>query len=137
MPGLTFSNELISRDEALHTEFAILLYDKLENKLEKRKIEEIISEAVTIEKEFICEALPCNLIGMNSKLMSQYIEFIADRLIVQLGYEKLYNVGNPFDFMELISIEGKTNFFEKRSGEYALASKLSNANDAFEFCDEF
>ena len=137
LPGLTFSNELISRDEALHTEFAILLYDKLEKKLSKQKIEQIIEEAVEIEKEFICEALPCNLIGMNSKLMSQYIEFVADRLLLQLGYEKIYNVGNPFDFMEMISVEGKTNFFEKRTGEYALASKLSNANDAFEFGDEF
>ena len=137
LPGLTFSNELISRDEALHTEFAILLYDKLENKLEKEKIEQIISEAVTIEKEFICEALPCKLIGMNSKLMSQYIEFIADRLIVQLGYEKLYNVGNPFDFMELISIEGKTNFFEKHISEYSLANKLADSKEAFEFDDDF
>ena len=137
LPGLTFSNELISRDEALHTEFAILLYDKLQNKLSNQKIKQIISEAVEIEKEFICEALPCNLISMNSKLMSQYIEFVSDRLLLQLGYEKIYNVGNPFDFMEMISVEGKTNFFEKRTGEYALASKLANANDAFEFGEEF
>ena len=137
LPGLTFSNELISRDEALHTEFAILLYDKLKNKLTKQKIEEIITEAVKIEKEFICDALPCNLIGMNSKLMCQYIEFVADRLIVQLGYKKLYNVGNPFDFMEMISIEGKTNFFERTVSEYSLANKLADSNDAFEFGEDF
>ena len=127
MPGLTFSNELISRDEALHTEFAVLLYSKLEKKMKKEKIYEIIKEAVEIEKEFITEALPCRLIGMNSKLMSQYIEFVADRLAVQLGAEKIYNSGNPFDFMEMISIEGKTNFFEKRVGEYALATKEKDA----------
>lgn len=113
MPGLTFSNELISRDEALHTEFAILLYSKLQNKLSSDKINAIIMEAVEIEKEFICESLPCNLIGMNQKLMSQYIEFVADRLAVQLGNNKIYNSSNPFDFMELISIEGKTNFLRE------------------------
>jgi len=123
MPGLTFSNELISRDEALHTEFAVLLYKKLNKGLNKKKIHEIISEAVEIEKEFICDALPCRLLGMNSKMMSQYIEFCADRLVVQLGFEKIFNSENPFDFMEMISIEGKTNFFEKRVGEYALANK--------------
>lgn len=123
MPGLTFSNELISRDEALHTEFAILLYNNMNKRNRKDKVYEIIKEAVSIEKEFILECLPCRLIGMNSDLMSQYIEFVADRLVVQLGYEKIYNATNPFDFMEMISIEGKTNFFEKRVGEYALASK--------------
>ena len=127
MPGLTFSNELISRDESLHTEFAIMLYKKLVKKLSKKKIVEIVREAVDIEKEFICEALPCRLISMNSKLMSDYIEFVADRLIVQLGYEAIYNTANPFDFMELISIEGKTNFFEKRVGEYALATKTKDS----------
>ena len=127
MPGLTFSNELISRDEALHTEFAIMLYKKLTKKLSKKKVIEIIKEAVDIEKEFICEALPCRLISMNSKLMSEYIEFVADRLIVQLGYDAIYNTSNPFDFMELISIEGKTNFFEKRVGEYALANKTKDS----------
>tara|TARA_Y100000389_G_scaffold113691_1_gene110826 strand:+ start:871 stop:1851 length:981 start_codon:yes stop_codon:yes gene_type:complete len=138
MPGLTFSNELISRDEALHTEFAILLYNKLQKKLSKEKLLEIISNAVEIEKEFICDALPCNLIGMNSKLMSQYIEFVADRLAVQLGINKIYNSANPFDFMELISLEGKTNFFEKRVGEYALANKENDVqNTAFEFDDDF
>lgn len=114
MPGLTFSNELISRDEALHTEFAVLLYNKLEKKLSKKKIKEIISEAVEIEKEFICDALPCRLIGMNSNMMGQYVEFMGDRLAVQLGNEKIYNVTNPFDFMEMISLESKTNFFESR-----------------------
>ena len=122
MPGLTFSNELISRDEALHTEFAVLLYNKLQKKLPKQKITDIIREAVDIEKEFICSALPCRLIGMNSDLMSQYIEFVADRLAIQLGAGAIYSTRNPFEFMELISLEGKTNFFEKRVGEYALAT---------------
>lgn len=131
MPGLTFSNELISRDEALHTEFAVLLYNKLEKKLPKKKIKEIISEAVEIEKEFICDALPCRLLGMNSNLMGQYIEFMGDRLAVQLGNEKIYNVANPFDFMEMISLERKTNFFESRVSDYALATK-SGKSDAFE-----
>ena len=138
MPGLTFSNELISRDEALHTEFAVLLYNKLQNRLDNRKVEEIIRNAVEIEKEFICSALPCNLIGMNNKLMSQYIEFVADRLASQLGNNKIYNSTNPFDFMELISIEGKTNFFERRVGEYAMAAKENDGgNSAFEFDDNF
>lgn len=123
MPGLTFSNELISRDEALHTEFAVLLYKKLQKQLKKSRVHEMIKEAVEIEKEFITDALPCRLIGMNSTLMCQYIEFVADRLVLQLGYEAIYNATNPFDFMEMISIEGKTNFFEKRVGEYALATK--------------
>ena len=136
MPGLTFSNELISRDEALHTEFAILLYSKLTNKLSEKDIHAIVGEAVSIEKEFIIEALPCRLIGMNSSLMSIYIEFVADRLLTQLGCSKLYNSKNPFAFMELISIEGKTNFFEKRVGEYALANK-DIANDVFELNDNF
>jgi ribonucleoside-diphosphate reductase subunit M2 len=123
MPGLSFSNELISRDEALHCEFAVLLYSKMIKKLKKEKIYEIITEAVTIEKEFICEALPCRLIGMNSELMSQYIEFVADRLLLQLGYDKYYNTANPFPWMELISLNGKTNFFEKKVADYALANK--------------
>jgi len=135
MPGLTFSNELISRDEALHTEFAVLLYSKLVKKLPKKKVVEMIQEAVEIEKEFICEALPCRLISMNSKLMTQYIEFVADRLLVQLGYEKVYNATCPFDFMEQISVEGKTNFFEKRVGEYALANKEKD-DTTFDFNDE-
>ena len=136
MPGLTFSNELISRDEALHCEFAILLYSKLQKKLNKKRIYEIIQDAVTIEKEFITEAIPCKLIGMNSKLMSQYIEFAADRLCVQLGYDKIYNSINPFDFMELISIETKVNFFERTNSEYALANK-SMDEDIFEFNADF
>ena len=122
MPGLTFSNELISRDEGMHTDFAVLLFSKLEKKPKRAKIIEIVKDAVEIEKEFICEALPCKLIGMNSKLMSQYIEFVADRLLVQLGYNKNYKSSNPFDFMEMISLEGKTNFFEKRVGDYSLSS---------------
>ena len=136
MPGLTFSNELISRDEALHCEFAILLYSKLEKKLPKAKLHEIVKECVAIEIEFICEALPCRLIGMNSELMSQYIQFVADRLCVQLGYPKIYNVANSLDYMELISLESKTNFFEKRLGEYALANVNKTDND-FDFTDEF
>ena len=135
MPGLTFSNELISRDEALHCEFAILLYSKLLKKIDKARIHELIKEAVDIETEFICEALPCRLIGMNSEMMTQYIKFVADRLCVQLGYKKIYNVGNPFDFMELISLEGKTNFFERKVGEYSLANKKTD--DAFDFNGDF
>ena len=122
MPGLTFSNELISRDEGMHTDFAVLLYSKLNKKAKKAKVHELFKEAVEIEKEFICEALPCKLIGMNSNLMRKYIEFVADRLLVQLGYPKLFNTSNPFDFMEMISLQGKTNFFEKRVGDYSLSS---------------
>ena len=136
MPGLTFSNELISRDEALHTEFAILLYSKMNKKVTKSRVIEIIKEAVEIEQEFICDALPCRLIGMNSKLMSQYIEFVADRLLVQLGYDKLYNATNPFDFMELISVQGKTNFFERVVSDYALADK-TKTEDTFAFDADF
>jgi ribonucleoside-diphosphate reductase subunit M2 len=135
MPGLTFSNELISRDEALHCEFAVLLYSKLVKKIDKTRIHEIIKEAVEIETEFICQALPCRLIGMNSDLMTQYIKFVADRLVVQLGYKKIYNVSNPFDFMELISLEGKTNFFERKVSEYSLANKQTE--NAFEISEEF
>ena len=136
LPGLTFSNELISRDEALHTEFAILLYGKLLKKMNRARIHEIIKEAVDIDIEFICEALPCKLIGMNSKMMTQYIQFVADRLSVQLGYDKIYNVTNPFDFMELISMEQKTNFFESRVSDYALANKTMDA-DVFDFNTDF
>jgi ribonucleoside-diphosphate reductase subunit M2 len=136
MPGLTFSNELISRDEALHCEFAILLYSKLIKKMDKNRIHDIIKEAVEIEIEFICEALPCRLIGMNSQLMTQYIKFVADRLSVQLGYKKIYNVINPFDFMELISLENKCNFFERKLSEYALADK-TQSNEDFAFTDDF
>jgi ribonucleoside-diphosphate reductase subunit M2 len=136
MPGLTFSNELISRDEALHCEFAVLLYSKMVKKIDKARIHEIIKEAVEIETEFICEALPCRLIGMNSLMMTQYIQFVADRLCVQLGYKKIYNVLNPFDWMELISLEGKTNFFERKVGEYALANK-TQSKEVFEFSEDF
>ena len=134
MPGLTFSNELISRDEGMHTDFAVLLFSKLEKKPKRAKIIEIVKDAVSIEKEFICEALPCKLIGMNSKLMSQYIEFVADRLLVQLGYNKHYKSANPFDFMEMISLEGKTNFFEKRVGDYSLSS-CNKTEEAFSMED--
>ena len=135
MPGLTFSNELISRDEALHCEFAILLYSKLLKKIDKSRIHELIKEAVEIETEFICDALPCRLIGMNSEMMTQYIQFVADRLCVQLGYKKIYNVTNCFPWMEMISLESKTNFFEKRNDSYALANK--NSDNAFEFDENF
>ncbi|RDV13095.1 ribonucleoside-diphosphate reductase [Pontibacter diazotrophicus] len=121
MPGLTFSNELISRDEGLHCDFACLLYSMLNNKLSEERVHEVIRDAVAIEQEFVTDALPVDLIGMNSKLMSQYIEFVADRLLGELGCSKLYNSTNPFDFMEMISLQGKTNFFEKRVGEYQKA----------------
>ena len=129
MNGLTFSNELISRDEALHVEVAVCLFHKLHKKPSIAKIEEIIKEAVEIEKHFICEALPCRLLGMNEKMMSEYIEFVADRLCIQLQIKKIYNTSNPFDFMESISIEGKTNFFEKRVSDYALATKTKTDDD--------
>lgn len=137
MPGLSFSNELISRDEGLHCDFACLLYTQhLKNKLPKETVEKIILDAVNIEKEFITDALPVRLIGMNSDLMKQYIEFVADRLLVELGNEKIYNVSNPFDFMDMISIQGKTNFFEKRVGEYQKAGVLSGDNDTSFSTDE-
>jgi ribonucleoside-diphosphate reductase beta chain len=139
MPGLSFSNELISRDEGLHCDFACLLYTKhLINRLSKEQVQQIITDAVEIEKEFILEALPVKLIGMNSDLMSQYIEFVADRLLLELGNEKVYNVSNPFDFMEMISIQGKTNFFEKRVGEYQKAGVLAGKeNQTFSLDEEF
>lgn len=127
MPGLAFSNELISRDEGLHCDFACLLYSKhLVDKLPKNKVKEIIIDAVEIEKEFVTDALPVKLIGMNSDLMGKYIEFVADRLLVELGNERVYNTPNPFDFMEMISLQGKANFFEKRVGEYQKAGVLNN-----------
>jgi len=128
MPGLTFSNELISRDEGMHTDFAVLLYTMIKNRLSKEQFENILKNAVEIEKDFICNALPCRLIGMNSDLMSEYIEYVADRLSVQFGYEKIWNTSNPFDFMELISLEGKTNFFERRVGEYLKANEGESIN---------
>ena len=126
MPGLTFSNELISRDEGMHCEFACLLYGMLKNKLSAEAVTKIIADAVEIEKEFISDALPVSLIGMNAKLMSQYIEFVADRWLGELGYDKLYGASNPFDFMEMISLQGKTNFFEKRVGDYQKSGVLSS-----------
>jgi len=126
MPGLTFSNELISRDEGLHTDFACLMYKHLVNKLSEEHVKSIIDEAVKIEQEFLTDALPVKLIGMNCTLMSQYIEFVADRLLMELGCTKVYNVENPFDFMENISLEGKTNFFEKRVGDYQKCGVMSS-----------
>jgi len=129
MPGLTFSNELISRDEGLHTEFACLLYSMLQNKLPDSVVHGLIRGAVTVERQFICEALSCDLIGMNNELMTRYIEFVADRLLTALGHPKLYNATNPFDWMELISLQGKTNFFEKRVGEYQKAGVMASTAD--------
>jgi ribonucleotide reductase beta subunit family protein with ferritin-like domain len=133
LPGLTFSNELISRDEGLHTQFAIALSHTLANKPDPEEIQSIIMGAVVLEKEFICESLPCALIGMNAKMMSQYIEFVADRFAVQLGLNKIYKTANPFDFMELISLEGKANFFEKKVSEY---SRPMDNGDAIRLDDE-
>ena len=130
MPGLTSSNELISRDEGLHTDFAVLMYSKIVNKLPQDVIYQIIEEAVAIEKEFIIDSIPCKLIGMNSNLMSNYIEFVADRLLSQLGYKKLFNSKNPFDFMEMISLEGKTNFFEKRVMDYSKANVATDSSSS-------
>ncbi|MFQ3327034.1 MAG: ribonucleoside-diphosphate reductase beta chain [Salibacteraceae bacterium] len=127
MPGLTFSNELISRDEGVHCDFAVHLHNEhLVNKVPKERIEEILLDALRIEREFITESLPASLIGMNAKLMTQYLEFVTDRLLLQLGCEKKYNVTNPFDFMDMISLQGKTNFFEKRVSEYQKAGVLNN-----------
>jgi ribonucleoside-diphosphate reductase beta chain len=140
MPGLTFSNELISRDEGMHCEFACLLYSMLENRLSEKQVHDIIRDAVEIEKEFITDALPVALIGMNAKLMSQYIEFVADRWVGELGYKKIYNASNPFDFMEMISLQGKTNFFEKRVGDYQKSGVLTSTEDkaaAFSLDDDF
>ena len=140
MPGLTFSNELISRDEGMHCEFACLLYSMLENKLPEEQVHGIIRDAVEIEKEFVTDALPVNLIGMNAKLMQQYIEFVADRWISELGYKKIYHATNPFDFMEMISLQGKTNFFEKRVGDYQKSGVLTSTEDkaqAFSLDEDF
>jgi ribonucleoside-diphosphate reductase beta chain len=138
MPGLTFSNELISRDEGMHCEFACLLYSMLNEKLSKQEATKIITDAVEIEKEFVTDALPVNLIGMNAKLMSQYIEFVADRWLVELGYERVYNATNPFDFMEMISLQGKTNFFEKRVGDYQKNGVLNTQESkAFSLDEDF
>ena len=138
MPGLTFSNELISRDEGLHCEFACLLYTMLRNKLTEPEVHGIINDAVVIEKEFITDALPVGLIGMNATLMQQYIEFVADHWLAELGYSKIYNAANPFDFMEMISLQGKTNFFEKRVGDYQKSGVLANKeSQAFSTLEDF
>ncbi len=141
MPGLTFSNELISRDEGMHCDFACLLYNNhLINKLPKETVKQIITDAVDIEREFVTEALPVRLIGMNADLMCQYIEFVADRLLVELGNEKVYNVTNPFDFMDMISLQGKTNFFEKRVAEYQKAgvkTSTDESNNTFSLDEDF
>jgi len=129
MPGLTFSNELISRDEGLHCDFACLMYSHLNNKPSQERVHQIISEAVKIEQSFLTDALPCRLIGMNQDLMCQYIEFVADRLLVELQCDKIYNKENPFDFMEIISLEGKTNFFEKRVGEYQKMGVMASTDN--------
>ena len=126
MAGLCFSNELISRDEGLHTDFACLLYRQATNKMPEELVHQLVMEAVECEKSFIIDALPCRLIGMNSQLMSQYIEYVADRLLYELGHSKIYNSQNPFSFMEMISLQGKTNFFEKRVGEYQKAGVMNN-----------
>jgi ribonucleoside-diphosphate reductase beta chain len=138
MPGLSFSNELISRDEGLHCDFACLLYSMLENKLDPKEVEAIITEAVEFEKEFVTDALPVSLIGMNAELMAQYIEYVADRLLLSLGCEKVYNATNPFAFMEMISLQGKTNFFEKRVGDYQKAGVMGKKEDkVFSMEEEF
>ena len=130
MPGLTFSNELISRDEGMHCDFAVHLHNThLKNKVSKERIKEIIVEALDIEREFITESLPASLIGMNAKLMTQYLEFVTDRLLVEMECEKIYNSTNPFDFMDMISLQGKTNFFEKRVSEYQKAGVLSKDDE--------
>jgi ribonucleoside-diphosphate reductase subunit M2 len=132
MAGLTFSNELISRDEGLHTDFACLLFSHLKHRPSKQAVQDVITEAVEIEQEFLTEALPCALLGMNSTLMKQYIEFVADRLLVALGNEKVYKSVNPFDFMENISLAGKTNFFEKRVGDYQKAGVMAGTQKKHE-----
>ena len=137
MPGLTFSNELISRDEGMHTDFAVLIYNLLDTKLDPLIIKSIVEEAVEIEKEFIIDTIPCRLIGMNQQLMSEYIEFVADRLLLQMGCDKNYNTPNPFSFMDMISMEGKTNFFEKRVGEYSKAGIGENKNNSISFDVDF
>ncbi|MCL4140124.1 UNVERIFIED_CONTAM: hypothetical protein GTU68_012163 [Idotea baltica] len=136
MPGLSFSNELISRDEGLHCDFACLLFSMLNNRSSYERVKEILCDAVLIEKEFITEALPVSLIGMNADMMAQYIEFVADRLFVALGFEKVYGTANPFPWMELISLQGKTNFFEKRVAEYQKAGVMSNKEDQVFSLDE-
>jgi ribonucleoside-diphosphate reductase beta chain len=138
MPGLTFSNELISRDEGVHCDFACLLYRMLQNKLSQERVHAIIRDAVSIEQEFVTDSLPVDLIGMNARLMSQYIEFVADRLLLELGYTRIYHATNPFDFMEMISLQGKTNFFEKRVGDYQKASVMADKDkQSFSLDEDF
>jgi len=137
MPGLTFSNELISRDEGLHCEFACLLYGMLEHRLREDQVHAIIRDAVSIEKEFITDALPVSLIGMNASLMQRYIEFVADRWLTELGYSKIFLASNPFDFMEMISLQGKTNFFEKRVGDYQKAGVMQQDAQDFTIEEDF
>ncbi len=141
MPGLTFSNELISRDEGLHRDFACLLYGHLRGKCDEAVVRAIVMDAVTIEQEFVCDALPCSLVGMNSDLMREYIKYVADHLMAHLGYAKIYNATNPFDWMELISLQGKTNFFEKRVGEYqksgVMASLQGGGGSTFSLDEDF
>jgi ribonucleotide reductase beta subunit family protein with ferritin-like domain len=135
MPGLSFSNELISRDEGLHQEFAVTLYHNLQTKLDPKTILEIVGDAVVVEREFIIDALPCKLIGMDAQEMKQYIEFVADRLLAQLGVAPLFGSQNPFDWMETISLEGKTNFFEKRVGDYS--KHMVTEGDEIRFDEDF
>ena len=136
MPGLTFSNELISRDEGMHTDFACLLFSHLKHRPSPQAVQDVITEAVSIEQEFLTEALPCALLGMNANLMKQYIEFVADRLLLALGNQKYYKATNPFDFMESISLAGKTNFFEKRVGDYQKAGVMASTNKKEENVEE-
>ncbi len=136
MPGLTFSNELISKDEGLHCEFATLLYSKIQNRIPQEQIHYMIRGAVDIEKEFVCDSIPVRLLGMNADSMCQYIEFVADRLLAQLGYEKFYRAENPFDWMELISLRPKSNFFEVRVGEY-VKSNVNEKSEQFELSEDF
>jgi ribonucleotide reductase beta subunit family protein with ferritin-like domain len=138
MPGLCDSNELIARDEGMHTDFAILLYSMINNKLDSETVHNMFKDAVEIEREFICESLPCSLLGMNNELMTDYIKFIADRLLLQLNYEKIWGTSNPFDFMESISMEGKTNFFESRPTQYQKSSVLNTSREtSFQVCEDF
>ena len=138
MPGLTFSNELISRDEGMHCDFACMLYSMLKNQISSNDIRSIISEAVELEKEFVTDALPVSLIGMNGQLMTQYIEFVADRLLLSLGNSKIYGTPNPFPWMEMISLQGKTNFFEKRVGDYQKAGVMTEREKkAFSLDEDF
>jgi len=139
MPGLCDSNELISRDEGMHTDFAVLLYSMIIEKIDENIVYDMFTDAVNIEKEFICESLPCSLLGMNSELMSDYIKFVADRLLIQLGYSKIWGITCPFDFMESISMEGKTNFFESRPTQYQKAAVLntSTSNKHFLTTEDF